>query len=103
MHSVNHHQARRRVPANAAGARGQVGRDDGAQAQRPDLAVVGATDGSGGLAEGRGGAGEQERPHPVGGAGQGAAIRPEPCVGQAAEACLGRADPGRLKGLPDSE
>jgi transposase len=50
-----HHQARRRVPANTAGARRQVGRDDGAQTQRPDLAVVGATDGAGGLAEGGGG------------------------------------------------
>jgi transposase len=41
--------------------------------------------------------------HPVGGAGPGAAVRPEPCLGQAARACHGRADPGRLMEQPEHE
>jgi len=55
------------------------------------------------VAKSRGRAGEQERPHPVGGAGQEAAVRPQSCVGEAAGACHGRADRGRLKEQPDSK
>lgn len=61
----------------------EVGGDDGPQTQRQDLAVAGAVAGPRGLAEGRGGAGQQERAHRLGAVGQGPRVRSELRVGQA--------------------
>jgi transposase len=73
-----HHQARGHLPAHAADpGRAQRGHERG-QAQRPHQPVAGAAQGARGLAEGRGGAGQQERPHPVGGAHARCGLRPEP-------------------------
>ena len=70
-----------------------------AQAQRPDLAVGGRAARALGLAEGRRGAGQQERPHPVGGDDQGRGLRCAPCQRQARRASL---QPRRRRPTPHS-
>lgn len=62
-----HHQTRRHLLAHAAHPGRQVGGDDGAPTKRPDLGVGTGAARALGLAEGGGGAGQQERTHPVGG------------------------------------
>jgi Transposase/Transposase IS116/IS110/IS902 family len=70
-----HHQTRRHLPAQLVDPGREVGGDDGAQTQRPDLEVGCGAARACRLAEGRGGAGQQERAHPVGGDDQGRSVR----------------------------
>jgi len=65
-HPGRHHQTGRHLPAHAADPGGEVGGDDGAPTTGQDLPVGGGASRALGLAEGGGGAGQQERTHPVG-------------------------------------
>ena len=74
----------RHLPAQPVDPGRQVSRDDGPQTQRSDLAVGSCrTQGARGLAEGRGGAGQQGRSHPVGGDDPGRGLRCAACQRQA--------------------
>ena len=79
-----HHQTGRRLPAHAADPGREVRGHERGQARRPDLALAGATDRPGGLAESLRGHGQQECPDPVGGDDARAGLRPETRQRQAA-------------------
>jgi transposase len=65
-HPGGHHQTRRQLPAHTADPGCEVGGDDGAPTTGQDLQMGGGAARALGLAEGGGGAGQQERTHPVG-------------------------------------
>ena len=78
-----HHQAGRHLPAHTADPRREVSRHDGPPTTGQDLLMGGRATRAIGMAEGRGGPGQQERPHPLGGDDARRRLRCEPPERQA--------------------